>query len=175
MDYYSLLKLLHVLLIVIWLGGGFALVLLAARADRTRDNGELIHVVQQIIFMTRIFIPAALGVFVLGTGMVLLNWQFSDLWVIIGLAGFAATFGMGVLALKPCAERVGMLVGKEGISPMAVAQARRLLSLAKFDFVMLFIIVADMVIKPAAENFAVLAAMALALIVAAMIFLGRRT
>jgi uncharacterized membrane protein len=175
MDYYFFLKFLHVFLIIIWLGGGFGLVILAIRADRARADAELAHIVQQVIFMTKVFIPAALAAFVPGIVMVFLTWSFSDLWVIIGLTGFALTFATGMLVLKPRADRIGALIAAEGISPAVVEQSRQILQIAKFDFVMLFIIVADMVIKPTANSTATLAVMAISLVAAAVIFQGKRT
>jgi uncharacterized membrane protein len=172
MDYYFVLKFLHVLLIIIWLGGGFGLVILGIRADRARSDSDLITVIQQVIFMAKIFVPAGLGALVLGLIMVVLNWSFGALWVIVGLIGFALTFGTGLLVLKPRSERVGAIIAKDGVSPAAVEQAKQILQIAKFDFVMLFIVVADMVIKPTAENYVTLTIMALALIVAAVAFHG---
>jgi uncharacterized membrane protein len=175
MSYYVFLKFLHVLLVVIWLGGGFGLVILAVRADRARADAELAHVVQQVIFMTKVFIPAAFGAFILGITMVLLSWSFSDLWVIIGLLGFALTVGTGILVLKPRSDRIGELISKEGISKAVVEQSRELLQIAKFDFVMLFIVAADMVIKPTADNYVTLSVMAIALVVGAIFFQRRQT
>jgi uncharacterized membrane protein len=175
MDYYSLLKFLHVLLIIVWLGGGFGLVIMATRAELVRDDTELAHIVQQAIFMTKVFIPTAIAALILGVVMVFRTWSFSDLWMIIGLVGFALTVGTGMLVLKPRSDRVGELIAKEGISPAVVTQSRQVLRIVKFDFVMLFVVVADMVIKPTANSYVTLAGMAIALLVATAAFNGRRT
>ncbi len=174
MDYYSLFKLLHVLLIIVWLGGGFGLVIMATRAELARDDTELAHIVQQAIFMTKVFIPAAIAALIFGVAMVLLTWSFSDLWVTIGLVGFALTVGTGLLVLKPRSDRIGELIAKEGISPAVTTQSHQFLRVVKFDFVMLFIVVADMVMKPTADSYVTLAAMTSALLVAAVAFHGRR-
>jgi uncharacterized membrane protein len=174
MDAYLILKYLHVIFVIIWLGGGFAMVVLGARASRTNDTEELVHIVRDVIYLaTHVFVPASLLVVVLGLTMVWLNWSFSQIWVDIGLLGFALTFFTGLFVLKPKSEQVGALFEKEGITDEVVDRSRQILRIAEFDFVMLYIVVADMVLKPTIENTTTLVIMALVLIAGAIYFLGR--
>jgi uncharacterized membrane protein len=174
MDAYAVVKYLHVLFVIIWLGGGFGLVVLATNADRARNDAQLIQIIQNVIFMSsRVFVPAALLALICGLTLVYLNWSFGDLWVIVGLAGFALTFVTDVAVIKPRADRVVAAIKAEGVSPAVIEQGRQILSIAQFDFVMLFIVVADMVLKPAPANYVTLVIMAAALIVGAVLFLGR--
>lgn len=174
MDAYAIVKYLHVLFVVIWLGGGFGLVVLGAHAERARNDAELAHVVQNVIFMsTRVFVPAAVLALICGLTMVWLNWSFATLWVLIGLGGFALTFITGIAVLKPRSDRVGELIKKEGVSPAVVEQSRHILWIAQFDFVMLFVIVADMVLKPGPQNYVTLVIMAAVVIIGGVLFLGR--
>jgi len=172
MDLYSLFKFLHISSAVIWVGGGFVLVLLGMVADRRADKPEFAHVVQNVIFLsTRFFIPVSLAAFVFGLIAAWLGWGFSQLWVWIGIAGFAATFCTGLFVLKPRADKIGVIVAKEGVSESALAVGRELLQASKFDYVMLFVVIADMVFKPAPSDWLLLVIMALAILAGGVAFL----
>jgi hypothetical protein len=141
-------------------------------ANRANDTADLTKVVQFVIAMAkRVFIPAALGALVCGLIMAWSLQLFGSLWVIIGLAGFAITFGIGIAVLTPRSDKVGALLAKEGASPAVVEQSREILRIAQFDMTMLFVIVADMVLKPAPENYVVLLVMALAVLAGGVLFL----
>jgi hypothetical protein len=58
------------------------------------------------------------------------------------------------------------------VSDDAVAVGHELLQLSKFDYAMLFVVVADMVFKPVASDWPVLLLMALALAAAGVVFLA---
>lgn len=96
---------------------------------------------------------------------------FGTLWVIIGLVGFIATFGIGIALVKPRSEKVAAVIAEDGATPAAVEQGREILRIAQFDLAMLFVVIADMVIKPAPENYVVLLVMVLAIVAAGVVFL----
>ena len=172
MDTIVFVKFLHVAFVITWLGGGLCMVLLGARANRANDAADLAKVIQFVVAMAkRVFIPAALGALVCGLIMAWSLELFSSLWVIIGLAGFALTFGLGIAVISPRSDKVGALIEKEGASPAVVEQSREILRIAQFDLVMLFVVVADMVLKPAPENYIVLLVMAMVVLVAGVVFL----
>ena len=87
MDTYTLVKFLHVAFVVVWLGGGFSLVVLGARANRANDTADLIKVIQQVVYMNHVFVPASLLAFLCGLILAWIAGLFDLLWVIIGLAG----------------------------------------------------------------------------------------
>jgi uncharacterized membrane protein len=172
MDIFSFVKFLHVGFVVIWLGGGFCVVLLGARANRANDNADFAKVIQQVVYMTgHVFVPSALLALLCGLIMAWIAGLFGFLWVIIGLIGFLATFGIGIAVLKPRSEKVAALIAKDGATPAAVEQGREILHIAQFDLAMLFVIIADMAIKPAPENYIVLLVMVLAIVPAGVVFL----
>ena len=41
-------------------------------------------------------------------------WAFDQLWVLLGLAGFAATFLTGLLVIKPHSERIAADLDRDG-------------------------------------------------------------
>lgn len=91
--------------------------------------------------------------------------------MILGLAGFAATFLTGHFVLRVKAIEAGRLMS-EGKVAEAAAVGRKLMQVAKFDYVVLFTVVADMVLKPTWTDFLTLGVFAAALAAAAYFFLG---
>ncbi|HMN87014.1 MAG TPA: hypothetical protein PKA74_13625, partial [Bauldia sp.] len=98
--------------------------------------------------------------FLIGLGLVFTaGFAFTDLWIILGLCGFASTFLTGVLVLEPTGKRIGAMVARDGVTEAAIAEGRRLLAISRIDYVVLFLVVAVMVLKPTAADVAVLAVM----------------
>lgn len=172
MDWYLLLKFLHVSAAIIWIGAGVGLVILGIAADRANDEAEYGRIIKQVVFMApRVFIPSSLAVLVLGAIAAWMSWSFADLWIDIGLVGFAITFCTGNFLLKPRADKVTAILANGPITPQGIAVGRELLGIAKFDYVMLFVVVADMVFKPVGGgDWLVLLLMAIALVAAAVAF-----
>jgi hypothetical protein len=90
-------------------------------------------------------------------------WSFDSLWIVLGLVGFAATFVTGLFMIKPASERIGAAMEREGgrLTPALRTDIRKLIVMSRLDYVVLFLVIADMVIKPTGEDAAVLIAMAL--------------
>lgn len=161
MDLYSVVKFMHVVAAVLWVGGGFALMLLAVRADRAGDTQGMLQVMRSIGELgNRLFMPASLATLVLGLIMCWFWVGFRDLWILIGLAGYLATFLIGTLVFKPTADRMGEMIAREGVTPAVLEQGRRILKVARFDYAVMLVIVADMVLKPTPSDLPILAAMA---------------
>jgi uncharacterized membrane protein len=173
MDAFLLLKFLHVVSAILWVGVGVGLCILGIVADSRSDRMEFARVIQNVTFLApRLFVPVSIAAFVFGFAAAWMSWGFQVLWIWIGIVGFAATFCTGNFLLKPRADRITAIIAKEGVSDDALAVGRELLQISKFDYVMLFVVVADMVFKPVAGDWIVLAAMATAIIVAGVAFLG---
>lgn len=175
MDWYSLIKFVHIAFAIIWLGGGFGLVILGVRASAAADPTGVLSVVKDVVFLAnRVFIPSSLVVLACGMAMAILGQSFTTLWIMVGLAGFAATFATGLFLLKPLAEQIMKGVA-DGAPPAATtARCARLLQIAKFDYVMLFVVVADMALKPAPGDVGLLSVMALVVVAGAVLFLAPR-
>jgi uncharacterized membrane protein len=173
MDIYLFLKFLHVSSAILWIGAGVGLCLLGIAAETRSDRDQFMRIIGNVGFLApRLFMPASIAAFVFGFGAAWMGWGFSMLWVWIGIVGYAATFTTGNFFLKPRAERIGALIAKNGVTDEAFALGHELLQISKFDYVMLFVVVADMVFKPVAGDWLVLALMAASVIVAGVTFLG---
>jgi len=172
MDWYSIVKFLHIVSAVLWLGGGFVLILLSVRAERSGDADALVLNLRNTAALGNIlFMPASLATLLFGILMAWLWTGFTDLWIVIGLVGAGMTFFTGVVFMKPGSERIAALVEKSGVTPAVLAEGRKLLSIAKFDYAVMMVVIADMVLKPGTGDYAILGAMAAVVLVAAALFL----
>lgn len=177
MNFYDLLLFLHIAAAVIWLGGGFVFIVLSFRAERSGSTAALQRVLGDAAPLgTFVMLPASLVALASGIAMILIGpWSFGDLWLVIGLAGLAATATIGGAILKPTSERLHRLIADHGMTPEAVALMRRLTRIARIDAVMLFLVLADMVLKPTVADIAVWGGMAVVLALASLFVLTRRT
>jgi uncharacterized membrane protein len=171
MDWYSIFKFLHVACAVCWVGGGVVLMFLAIRGQQAKDDDATMVVVKQTASLALIwFIPFSLATVVFGAVTATLGNMWGDAWVILGLLGFVATFCTGNFLIKPAADSIAKHE-TEGRREQALAEGKRLMTVAKFDYVMLFTVIADMVLKPAWSDVILLVIMALVLIAGAALFL----
>lgn len=170
MSYYEVLVFLHISGAIVWVGGGVMLLIMGMRFDRVRDEASLKGLFDQSNwFSMRIFIPVSLFVLVVGILAVIEGpWGFDQLWVLLGLAGFATTFLTGLLLIKPEAEGIGATIASEGgMSAASVAGMRRMFLKMRLDYAVFFVVVADMVLKPTADDVGTLVLMAVVLAIAA--------
>jgi hypothetical protein len=169
MDWYAIFKFLHVASAVIWIGGGLTMVLLGVKADRAKNDTELVGVVRQVAWAAeRIFVPASISTLVFGLLTTWLGSLWSELWVILGLVGIVATLFIGIVILTPRAKKAG---AEPGVTPLAVSVSREILTIAKFDMTMLLVIIADMVIKPSVSDWGWLVAFAVVIVSAGALWL----
>jgi len=179
MTRYDFLVLLHVTAVIVWLGAGTTMDLLFLRAERLREPLELKRAGDMMEWLVpRVFIPSAISTLVLGVfagwdG----PWSFGDLWILIGLVGWAANFFTGLLFIKPQAEKMPQIVAEYGpTSRQAQRQGKLLAVVSRIQLLALFLVVADMVIKPTGDDEGVLvvgAAILVAAIVAGVVVMRR--
>jgi uncharacterized membrane protein len=178
---YELWLLLHLLAVILWLGANTVIDLLFLRAERRRDFQELGRLGETQEWLTpRLFIPVSLATVVTGAVLVWDSfWAFDQLWVLIGLAGWLATFLNGILFLKPSGERMKRIVAADGPGSLEAQRiGARLVIVARVQLLALFLVVADMVIKPTTDDpwtLVVLAAVLVAAVVLAALALRGRT
>ena len=162
----------HIVGAIIWLGSGLLLSILAFRASRARDNEGLRRIASDASALsTTVFVPASLTVLAFGLLMVIDGpWSFDQLWIVLGLSGFAVTLATGLFFVKPRTEKIdAMIVRDGGMSDEAFLEMQRMLVIGRADVVVLYLIVFDMVLKPTGGQVGVLGAMA-AILVAAIVY-----
>jgi uncharacterized membrane protein len=150
---------------VVWVGAGLCSLVLAMGYDRDGDEPAIRRfLADQERLATRLFIPASLTVVIFGIALVIESeaWSFDQLWIVLGLVGFAATFVTGLFMIKPASERIGAAIEREGgrLTPELRTDIRKLIVMARLDYVVLFLVIADMVIKPIGDDVGVLIGMA---------------
>jgi uncharacterized membrane protein len=149
-DTYTLLKFFHLLLAIVWIGGGTMLTILAELTRRANEPGAMARFARQVDWIsTRIFIPSALIVFGLGFWLVHEGqWGYDHFWIIWGIVAFGASFLLGALFLGPQSGRVGKLIQAEGPdSARVLKQINLLVNVARLDLLLLASIVFVMVTK----------------------------
>jgi uncharacterized membrane protein len=169
MTLYELLLFIHISATVVWVGAGLCSLVLAIGYDRDGDEPAIRRfLADQERLATRLFIPASLTVVILGIALVIESeaWSFDQLWIVLGLVGFAATFITGLFMIKPASERIGAAMEREGgrLTPELRTDIRKLIVMARIDYVVLFLVIADMVFKPIGEDVGVLIGMAVILV-----------
>jgi hypothetical protein len=97
--------------------------------------------------------------------------MWGQLWVILGLVGFASTFFTGLLLIEPEGKKIEQMLAA-GNTEAALAAGKRLTTIGKFDYTVMLMVIVDMVLKPGLTDFAVLGVMAVAIVAAGVVFLG---
>jgi len=155
MYWYDLFVFLHVVAVIVWLGGGVVLLVLTVCATRSRDPAHTARVIADTAWLgTRYFAPSAIAALVFGLLATWAgSWSFGELWITLGFLGFIATFVTGFVFVRPRAERLAASMRASGeLTPEAAQVGAELQLISRIDFVVLFAVVADMVMKPTTSN-----------------------
>ena len=157
MSYYEVLLFLHVATAIVWLGSGFFLQMLVWRAGALDDRPLLQGVANNSGWMAqRIFIPASLAVLVFGILLTIEGpWSFGDLWIVLGLAGYAFSFLVGIGFIEPEGKRIAaaMAAGDQGRAAFHIG---RINTVSRIELVVLYLVVAVMALKPDGDDTATL-------------------
>jgi uncharacterized membrane protein len=149
-DLYDWLMFLHILAAMVWVGGALTVSLLAARVLRSRDAAAISQLIGNLQFIgPLVFAPAMAGVLAFGIWMVVDSsaWSFSQAWLVIALALFAAALLVGVVFQSRAA--IGAKRAAEtGDSQQAGRLLHRWIWGMRLIFLLLVIIAWDMSIKP---------------------------
>lgn len=147
---YELLLFVHIVCAVIWVGGAFYAQLLAVRAGRSDDPMALPRLGRDIEFLgSRVFMPAAVLLFLAGAAMTLRAWNFGQLWIATSVALWIASALAGAIYLAPRARRVSVLFEAEGPESAAGRQLiGRMFLVSRLELVSFAVIIGLMVFKP---------------------------
>jgi uncharacterized membrane protein len=149
-DLYNVLKFLHILAAVVWVGGAILLQVLAQSALKSSLPGRVAEFAAEVELVgKRLFTPLSVLVLVLGVGLVQLgDWGFGQAWIVIGLVGIVATIATGAGYLGPQAAKLAKLVETEGAdAPVVRTKVQALLRVARIDLVVLVAVIFVMVTK----------------------------
>jgi hypothetical protein len=173
MDWYSIVKFLHIVSATLWVGGGFVLFLLGVLAERAGNiEDKLLAMRASGQLGGKFFAPMSMLTLIFGLVMCGFWIGFAELWVVIGLAGYATTFSIGMFVFKPTGERMGAMVAKDGVTPSVLAIGQRMMRWARLDYAVMLVIIADMVMKPTLHDIGILAGMAVVIAAGATLAFG---
>jgi uncharacterized membrane protein len=148
---YEWFKAAHVLAVVMWVGGGVMLTLLALMTIALRDPVRLVQFTRQAAFLGGTYFPP-LSLVVVGFGFGLIekgDWGYDPAWIQIGIAGWAASFVAGAGFLGPQSRRLAKMLEDRPPEDARVQDLiRRILFAARLDSILLLLITVDMVAKP---------------------------
>jgi uncharacterized membrane protein len=174
MSYYEILLFLHIAAATVWLGSGFFLQMLIFRAESAGDDGLTRGIAANSGWLAqRIFIPTSLAVLVLGILLTIEGpWSFGDLWIVLGLAGYAASFLIGILFQEPEGKRIhaAMVAGDQARATFLI---RRINAVARLELVVLYLVVGVMALKPTGDDTGTLIVGAALLLVALALWVPR--
>lgn len=161
MTFFDFLRFLHIAAAILWVGGGIVIALGAEFARHRRGPASMFAIVDLAALMgPRFFVPVSF--LTLATGIVA-AWfgpGFAQTWVMFGLAGSATTFMIGLFIIKPRSEDIAALMaGAQADDTVILAKTRDLMTLARFDHLILLLVVASMVLKPSPSDVGMLVGM----------------
>ena len=145
-----MIKYVHVLAAITWVGGAFYAQMLALQVQRSTDPDDIPKLGRNAEAIgTRVFLPSAIILFIAGAILVAQRWSFSQAWVSIAIALWLASVLAGALYLGPRSKRIGELFAIEGPSSVAArALLARLFLVSRLELVSFAVIVFLMVVKP---------------------------
>jgi uncharacterized membrane protein len=148
---FEIYKAIHVVVAVIWVGGGALIAILALLAERGNDPQRLITLGQQAEFVgTRIFTPASVIVLVFGILMIEKgNLDWGQFWIIFALVGWAVSAATGIFLIAPRVKKLNVIAATHGFEhPETQRRLKVILAVSRLDVALLLLIVVDMTAKP---------------------------
>lgn len=160
MNAYTVYLYVHVVGALAWVGAALLMALLGARVVLARDPARTAAYAGDAEWLgLRLYLPANLVVLVSAALLVHEGpWGYGQLWIQLGLAGFAVSFVTGAAFFGPQWTAVGKALASEGAgSQGAERRIRRLLLVSFFDLGVLLATVFAMAVKPSADGHGALA------------------
>ena len=147
---YHLFLYVHIVCAVIWVGGAVYAQLLGLRVARSPDPSELPHLARHVEFIgARVFMPAALLLFVSGIAMTLQAWAFGQPWIAVSVALWVLSAVVGAVYLGPRVKQAAELFEAEGPTSQAGRELlNRLFVVSRLELIGFAVIIALMTFKP---------------------------
>ena len=152
MSWYELLLFLHILAIATWFGSALAITVLATRAQNVEGPAFGTFAINAGWWASRAH-PAS-GVVLLLTGFAMVadaDLDF-DTWLVLGLVGLVAAFGIGGALIGRTSGELTKQLEASGGDYRAEHRdlASQLILYSRIELAVLVLVVADMVAKPGA-------------------------
>jgi uncharacterized membrane protein len=150
-DSYSVYKALHVIAIVVWVGGDITLTTLGIVFERRRDGEALGQLGKLGAWIgVHVYTPALFAVLAFGIALMQkVGYPWDVFWVDFALVGWVIAAVVGVGFVGPELGRIDRAAQELGPeSEMVRRRVRRLFTIFRFDTALLILIVLDMTAKP---------------------------
>ena len=153
LTWYDWFKAGHVIVAVLWVGGGATLALMAIMTLRMNDPLRVAQFAHQAGKIGEwLYTPASLLVLLFGIGLMTNDqspWDWDMTFVQIALAGWALTFLVGFFWIRPTAAKLAKTIEAKGpTDPETQAIISRILLVTRIDVLILLFIVFVMTAKP---------------------------
>ncbi|HEU4943127.1 MAG TPA: DUF2269 family protein [Gaiellaceae bacterium] len=150
MTWYEFWLFLHVIAVIVWVGGGGAIQVFGALTKREGDPAKTAFFVRNVSWtVTRVFLPASALVLVSGIGLTETGfWDWDEPFVVLGLILWAAVSLVAFGYLARAMGNAGTRLAAEGPSPELGLRLRNLVWLSRVLLVVLVTVVFLMTVKP---------------------------
>jgi uncharacterized membrane protein len=148
---YQIYLALHVIAVVLWVGGDLTLTTLGLVFERRADGETLAALGRMGAWIgTRVYTPALFAAFGLGVALVEKgHWGWSTFWIDFAIVGWGIAAVVGVGFVGPELGRIDRAAATHGPdSPEVFRRIKRLFTIFRFDTALLILIVVDMTAKP---------------------------
>lgn len=148
--WYNLFKFLHVVAVVVWIGGLVAVGVLTARLARAEDRAVFAAVARQSRFFGAAVLGPTAGVALLaGFAMIGVSGLGFPLWVVWGIGAVVLSVALGATLIRRAGEALGeRLAAAAPGDPGVRALQRRLATLNAVNVLLLLSAAWAMVFKP---------------------------
>jgi uncharacterized membrane protein len=148
---YQVYLALHIVAVMVWVGGDVTLTTLGIVFERKGDGEALAQLGKMGAWIgTRVYTPTLFAVFALGVVLIEKgHWGWNHFWIDFAIAGWAIATVVGVGFVGPELGRIDKAAAEHGPDSPEVAQrVKRLFTVFRFDTALLVLIAIDMVAKP---------------------------
>ena len=153
MSLAEVLKLVHIVAVIVWVGGSFMLIVLFELTRRSSDEAAVLGLSRVGESVGKfVFNPA--GILALAAGIWLVieaDFEFSEAWISIGFLGVILSAALGMAFYPKALQRLQAGIDEGGLGgAQSVAALDRLRMVSSAEFLLLIIVVWAMVAKPGA-------------------------
>ena len=148
---YNVLKFIHVLSVIAWVGGVACLAVLTWRVSRERNRTILAALLQQATTYGQMVPGPASGLVLLsGLGMVgMAGIGFTTFWVLLGYAGILLHGVIGAVFIRKLTMELARLASTDGADDQSLAEAGgKLWTVQLIYLAIMALVVGAMVLKP---------------------------
>ena len=148
---YQIYLALHIVAVMVWVGGDVTLTTLGIVFERKGDGEALAQLGKMGAWIgTRVYTPTLFAVFALGVVLVQKgHWGWNTFWINFAIVGWGIATVVGVAFVGPELGRIDKAAAAHGpTSPEVAQRVKRLFTVFRFDTALLVLIVIDMTAKP---------------------------